>query len=385
MAILAECPYCRRKQSTHNKLCKKCGENLDQAKKSQKVNYWISYYIGNKQRREKIGYSIAEARDAEGKRRGQKRDGKLFDFNRKMTFDKLSEWYLRLAKTEALKSYPTIKTYLKKFNEEFGSKKIATIKLMDLEDLQEKRKAQGLKAKTIDDELNYTKSMIIKAWDNDLIGGDALKAFKRVRPMLKRHTNRRDRVLTVPEYQKLLAFSPKHLKDIIAMGYWTGMRKGEILKLTWDKVELKNRLIKLEAGDTKEGQAKIIPIGAKLYKVMRKIPPALHDPHVILFNGKPIRRHFTAALKTACKDVGIKWGREVKGGFIFHDLRHTFVTDMRKAGIQKSVRAAITGHALTDMDDRYNVVDEKDKLEAIERLEAYRDLEVVTISLTKKM
>jgi integrase len=377
VAILAECPYCRRKQSIRNKICKKCGSNLDQAKKSQKVNYWISYYIGNKQRREKIGYSITEAKDEEGKRRGQKRDGKLLNIDRKMTFNDLIAWYLELTKVKELKSYSTIKTYLKKFNEEFGSKQIATIKLINLEDLQEKRKVQGLKAKTIDDEMNYTKSMIIKAWDNDLIGGEVVKAFKRLKPMLKRHTNKRDRILTVAEYQKLYDVADRHIKKILAVGYWTGMRKGEILNLTWDRVDLKNRLISLQAKDTKEGKAKNIPIGPKLHKVMKKIPRALHSQHVILFNGKRIKRHFTAALKKACDKAGIQWGREVQGGFIFHDIRHSFVTDMRKAGVEKSVRAAITGHSLVDMDDRYNVVDEKDKMNAIKALESYRDSETI--------
>lgn len=63
---------------------------------------------------------------------------------------------------------------------------------------------------------------------------------------------------------------------------------------------------------------------------------------------------------------------KVKNGFILNDMRHTFVTDMRKAGVSKSVRMSITGHSPKDMDDRYNEVDDQDKLEAIKRLEAYR-------------
>ena len=65
---------------------------------------------------------------------------------------------------------------------------------------------------------------------------------------------------------------------------------------------------------------------------------------------------------------------DVKDGFIFHDPRHTFVTDMRKAGVQKSVGMSITGHAPKDMDDRYNRVDDEDKLEAIKELEAFREM-----------
>lgn len=37
MAVLAECPICRRRQSLRNKVCK-CGENLDKAKKAGGLN-----------------------------------------------------------------------------------------------------------------------------------------------------------------------------------------------------------------------------------------------------------------------------------------------------------------------------------------------------------
>ncbi len=67
----------------------------------------------------------------------------------------------------------------------------------------------------------------------------------------------------------------------------------------------------------------------------------------------------------------ILWSRNEKDGFIFHDLRHGFVTDMRKAGAEKSVRSSITGHATKDMDDRYNRVDNKDKHETIRKLETF--------------
>ena len=63
MAILAECPLCRRKQSIRNKSCI-CGNDLDRAKRSKKVKYWINYRLpGGKQRREFVGFSV-EAKHA---------------------------------------------------------------------------------------------------------------------------------------------------------------------------------------------------------------------------------------------------------------------------------------------------------------------------------
>lgn len=97
-------------------------------------------------------------------------------------------------------------------------------------------------------------------------------------------------------------------------------------------------------------------------------------PHVQVFTyyGKPITRHFSQGLKSACKKAKITWGRDVKGGFVFHDLRHTFITDMRRAGVDRTVTMAITGHAITDMNQRYDVVEDSDKAGAIRKLEAYR-------------
>jgi len=53
MAILAECPICRKKQSVRNRKCS-CGTDLTAAKRAKKVRYWVSYRLpGGKQRRER--------------------------------------------------------------------------------------------------------------------------------------------------------------------------------------------------------------------------------------------------------------------------------------------------------------------------------------------
>ena len=98
MSVLAQCPICRRKQKTKNKKCIECGEELDQAKRSRKVKYWIAYRISGKLKIELIGTSISVSHDAEGKRKGQKREGiKIFALkNDKLTFKELTEWYLNL-------------------------------------------------------------------------------------------------------------------------------------------------------------------------------------------------------------------------------------------------------------------------------------------------
>ena len=134
---------------------------------------------------------------------------------------------------------------------------------------------------------------------------------------------------------------------------------------------MQDKLIRLEEEDTKEGKRKTIPLADSVYRMLIKIPRPIYTDYVFLYHKRRIGRNFSTALKSVCKDVGILRGRDIKGGFIFHDLRHTFVTNMRKAGVSKSVRMSITGHAPKDIDDRYNTVDIDDQKKGVKTLEVF--------------
>ena len=163
---------------------------------------------------------------------------------------------------------------------------------------------------------------------------------------------------------------PSHTRAIVATGFYAGMRKGEVLNLTWDKVDLQNDVIKLSADDTKDREARSIPICGALHAVLKKIPKAIHDNHVFLFNGKPIK-DIRAALRRACRDAGIPYGRGKQDGFVFHDTRHCFNTNMRKAGVPESVIMKITGHSTREMFLRYDTVDGDDTRKAVDQMEGF--------------
>jgi integrase len=68
------------------------------------------------------------------------------------------------------------------------------------------------------------------------------------------------------------------------------------------------------------------------------------------------------------KKAGVPYGRNVKGGFTFHDLIHTFNTYMRKAGVREGVIMKITGHSTREMFDRYDTKDEDDLKNAVKSM-----------------
>ena len=104
------------------------------------------------------------------------------------------------------------------------------------------------------------------------------------------------------------------------------MRKDEILGLTWDKFDLEKRFIRLEATDTRDKEPRLIPICDELYEILKLQPKALHHNYVFTYKGNPIKTNFKRSLATACRNAGIPHGWKIKGGFTFHDLRHTYNT-----------------------------------------------------------
>ena len=63
--------------------------------------------------------------------------------------------------------------------------------------------------------------------------------------------NERDRVLTAEEWQRLYAAAAPHLRPILLTAYQLGQRLGELLNLTWDRVDVYRGIITLRAVDTK--------------------------------------------------------------------------------------------------------------------------------------
>jgi integrase len=389
MAILAECPFCRKKQSIRNKNCI-CGGDLDRAKRSKKVKYWINYRLpGGKQRRELVGFSVEEARDAEGKRRSQKRENRFFDMlpESKMTFDELAKWYLGQTSVESLGSFDRVKGALKNFNDVFGDFQINEIRQTDLEDYQLRRKKQGRAAATIDMEIKYAQTAVIKAYDNDLINGRCIKAFRKTKRLLEKGANVRKTTVSIRQYLKLLEFASPHYKAVLTIAFNTGMRLGEIRQLKWSYIDWTKMMIRLPKEVTKEGRAKDVPINWHVESALKSLPRSILSDFVITYRGKPLKYKYSLKkqFSEVCKRAKIAYGRKATGGIVFHDIRRTFKTNMMLAGVDKNHRDAILGHSLKGMDVHYIVVSDDSLTRAIDRYTKWFDSEVVSASVDQNV
>jgi len=164
--------------------------------------------------------------------------------------------------------------------------------------------------------------------------------------------NVRERILTDEEYLRLLEKCSPHIRPIVEMAYVTGMRRGEILGLTWDQVDLKKGFVRLSPGMTKTKTGRSIPVPSVLVEMLSRIPRPIHTNRVFLFQGKPIQGVKTA-FSAACRRAGIM-------NFTFHDLRHCALNNLRLAGNDYFKIMALSGHKTMAVFKRYNLVTEEE-------------------------
>jgi integrase len=109
--------------------------------------------------------------------------------------------------------------------------------------------------------------------------------------------NERGQVLTNEEFLRLYEQAADHLRPILLYAWETGMRRGEILSLTWSKVNLRESLIILESQDTKTNRRRRIPLSHKLRETLLALRQAQG-------NVTEIRQHvFVSKLGTPIKSI----------------------------------------------------------------------------------
>ena len=155
----------------------------------------------------------------------------------------------------------------------------------------------------------------------------------------------RVRYLTHDQAKALLERLPAHQREVVRFGLATGLRQGNILGLTWDRVDMTRRIATIGHGDTKNGEAIGIPLNDIALGVLER-QQGKHRTHVFTFRGRPLRNANTRTWRAALKACGIR-------DFRWHDLRHTWATWLRQNDVPTWVLQELGGWKSETMVRRY--------------------------------
>ena len=351
MGLLIECPRCRRRCGLKAASCK-CGFPI--RKQSSKV-YWLEFYDGMKNRkRERIGPSKAAAAQRLREILKLRAEGRYInrDKNATVTFDELAKWYLQLPQVKAKKSYARDVLSMRSLQSFFPGKHIKDITVNQVEAYRQKRLGEDSYRKhktrpaTVNREMACLKYLLNLAEREGKIEKLPFKGLKALK-----ENNVRNRILSDDEYHRLIAQCPPHTARVVKMAYYTAMRQGEILGLQWDRVDLKEGVVRLRPEDTKTNEGRVVPLHPELLEMIRSMPRTIHG-RVFTMEGRPLTE-IKKSFRTACKEAGIE-------GLTFHDLRHTCINNWRLKGHDFFRIMAASGHKTMEVFKRYNTVTEEE-------------------------
>ena len=229
--------------------------------------------------------------------------------------------------------------------------------------------------------LSHMFTMAVKEW--------RLVPTNPVRDITKKKERRgRVRFLSDSERNALLAACARSdwpaLLTLVLLAISTGARRGELINLQWDDVDLRVREASLDpqtgevraalghaiVRQTKNGETRVLPLVGKALEAPRALklqgsaspwvfaqPSGLPGPY----------ENFDGVWYAALEAAGIQ-------DFRFHDLRHTTASYLAAQGASLLEIADTLGHKTLSMVKRYSHLAQSHKVNAIEKMATERGL-----------
>jgi len=247
---------------------------------------------------------------------------------------------------EILPSYESQKTtkgLLRYWRRELPDCPVSNLTPQFVAEYRDKRLSTEVSGSTVNRELNLL-SRLIDVARREWQWLDTRNPVRAItRPKNPRHRNRR------PTNSELLRLRQECQQsnnpavwDIICFAIESGMRQGEILKLTITDIDFRNRIAHLD--ETKNGDSRDVPLSREAVRILQRVCGSRQDGSV--FINWTTDDGFRSTFQRIRKRAGIDDLR-------FHDFRHEAASRFFERGLNQFQVAAITGHRSLQSLHRY--------------------------------
>ena len=227
---------------------------------------------------------------------------------------------------------------------------MATLTPQQLMDYRAKRIKAGVQASTLNRDRAALMTLLNHAAEDRLIPGNPAAAFKR----LKLDQDERVRYLSPSERQRFMSAledQPDYFQVLVKLALLSGMRRGELLQLTWPNVDLRRKQITVRAHTAKAARTRVIPLPASAVDLLTtwKAAQSVTDMQQHVFLNPETRQPFAGVRR--------RWNALTEAGhvddFRFHDCRHDYASRLVEAGVDLYRVKELLGHASIEQTQRY--------------------------------
>jgi len=223
----------------------------------------------------------------------------------------------------------------------------------------------GKSAKTLNDFLNAASSFCNWMMRQARTSANPLKYVSHVQ--VRGNETVRRRAFTDDEMRRLLAVAGSH-KIVYLTAVCTGLRRSELAALKWGDIDLDTDapVIKVRASTTKNRRAALLPLQDGLADELRRYRPASWAADDFAFAaGIPSMKIYKKDLRTA--DILFMDAQGKRADF--HALRHTYCTNLARAGVSPWLAMKLMRHSDINLTTRvYTDAGKLPSREAVGRL-----------------
>ncbi len=222
---------------------------------------------------------------------------------------------------------------------------VASLKPMDGYIVRTRLTEAGLAPRTINRAIQELKAIMNVAVVNGDIPFNPFITLKgiRVRQTFQGKALSQQQVTKVLEKAKASKYLYGWIYLILLFAFGTGLRRSEILALTWSSINWRKRIITVIR--TKTGKPRVVGLGNRLYKELSDLREAIKakgaEPE-----GTIIPDFYPDSVSKAAKRIFKECGFDLR----LHDARHTYATLLQQiAGATPIETMARTGHSNVNM------------------------------------
>jgi len=232
---------------------------------------------------------------------------------------------------------------LVKLLDRFGRYGLDTITRAEIIDFITERRREGIKDKTIKNDINTISAVYGYAIMMSYCTDRDVPNFPSIRKLLKA-SKPKTRYLSEDDFDKLVAQCDGAIKFVVEFDVETGLRMEELLSLRWQEVDWQEKRIHIL--DTKNGKDRFVPLSSKALQLLQQQLQWKADNKVAseyVLSKKDGSRYSIPekTFKLACKKAGIKYS--------LHDLRRTFgswrLQGVRGVKLDISQVSKVLGHS----------------------------------------
>lgn len=300
----------------------------------------------------------------------QREQEKIANEAANMTFSELFEEYYQphIKNKDKKSTYDReVHLYKKWLKPVLGGVKLNLISRISLIRVLQPMEKKGLSTRSKNYAIALTRQVFNFAIRNELFAGDNPAArFDE----LKKEDNRRMKFLSDEELNNLLEELKKRSYSVYLMALISadsGLRAGEIFKLTWADVSLEEKMLFLR--DTKNGKNRFAYMTNRVAEEFSKLTQG--EGNEFVFQSKVGGKiyHVSRTFERAVKALGLNDGiTDRRQKVVFHSLRHTFASRLVQKRVSLYEVKELLGHSDIAMTQRYSHLANETLREAVSKL-----------------